>query len=553
MSIFSLKQSESDLESSNRGVADFNYDQITCVRSITGSDFPNGSQFFKWQVSGSKWWVPSKSYFRVRGTLSNGDSSKIKLSDLAAPTMNPVASLYQSVEFRMADKTVERISDYVAEIDTMDKRINKSQAWLKGVGDSISYFQPEVQKRMNSIATDGIECIDTQVVRATMVAGATSGVAIKSMLPSDVTVQITAANDFIFVSATQVLPDLMKLLGVGQQIALNDGVEKVRNITQFSTTNIYNDTFRVDGAALTAVGAAALVEQVRVGAEITYPQSSRRSQSVELIWQPSMGIFKLGHALPAGKYEMVMNPHNSNVYQQRFFETTGLAKVQGVGATNLKFNIDSMYLYLATVEGPRADDVSYLLDLECLQLQTQNITSLSGFQQTNFDVAPSNYALSVAFSSQLSGTSTLYPPQKFKADDAEMRLNRFFINYAGMSKPSPDADPQFQPGSFLDYTTQRYVDTMLQNGSYFDNASAESISEWQKRGPYYFFQWPRDGTDRSTRVNVHYQFDQTSGNLPILQTTGARGLRLMCFDHYRQVVKVSVQNGQIVAVYASFA
>ena len=68
---------------------------------------------------------------------------------------------------------------------------------------------------------------------------------------------------------------------------------------------------------------------------------------------------------------------------------------------------------------------------------------------------------------------------------------------------------------------------------------AEDISTYHDRGAYYYFSWPRDGTDRSTRVNVHQQF--TAG-------TDVANLRVLLFDHSRQVARIRVQDSRVVDV-----
>jgi len=102
--------------------------------------------------------------------------------------------------------------------------------------------------------------------------------------------------------------------------------------------------------------------------------------------------------------------------------------------------------------------------------------------------------------------------------------------------PAPDASPDFQAG--IDYTTQRYSETQIYSGAYFDTGGAETIEEWHDRGAYYYFAWPRDGTDRSTRVNVHQQFNGADVN----------NLRLLLFDHSKQIGRIRIQDGHVVDV-----
>ena len=271
---------------------------------------------------------------------------------------------------------------------------------------------------------------------------------------------------------------------------------------------------------------------------------ARKVANFELVWQPPLSIFKVGHALPSGKYELVLNPQTSSVYQKAAIESLlgGGDNTTGILATDFKFNVVDMYMYVNTVEGPRADDITYLLDLEQTRCQTEKVDTVS-FQQKNWDVSPSTYALTVAYQDLRAGTNTQVSPSKFKAYNAaltsseEIKLQRFFINYAGMNLPAPDADPNFTPT--LDYTTQRYVESQMYTGAYYDTGGCESIQQYHNRGSYYYFSWPRDGTDRSTRVNVHQQFDAAADIV---------NMRVLLFDHSKQVARIRVQSGSVVDV-----
>ena len=275
---------------------------------------------------------------------------------------------------------------------------------------------------------------------------------------------------------------------------------------------------------------------------------ARRVGEFELIWTPPLSLFKVGHAIPSGRYELVLNPQTSTSFQQRAIESIlGVASkdptIPGGAAQAFQLSVVNMYLYTATVEGPRADDITYLLDLEQTRCQSEKIDN-ANFQQKNFDVSPSTFALTCAYQDLRAGVNTALSVSKFKSYDniltpstsQELKLNRFFINYAGQNLPAPDADPTFVAGN--DYTTQRYAESQIYSGAYFDTGGAETIQEFHERGAYYYFSWPRDGTDRSTRVNVHQSF------------TGAdvANLRCLLFDHSKQVARIRVQDGRVVDV-----
>ena len=50
---------------------------------------------------------------------------------------------------------------------------------------------------------------------------------------------------------------------------------------------------------------------------------------------------------------------------------------------------------------------------------------------------------------------------------------------------------------------------------------------------------PRDGSDRSTRILVNSQF--AAG-------TDITNMRILCFDHFRSVARIRIQDGQVVQV-----
>ena len=61
--------------------------------------------------------------------------------------MGLCASLFQSSEFRIADKTVSRVSDYLPQIDALETRLSKSSSWLKSVGATTNFRNEECKSR----------------------------------------------------------------------------------------------------------------------------------------------------------------------------------------------------------------------------------------------------------------------------------------------------------------------------------------------------------------------------------------------------------------------
>jgi hypothetical protein len=544
MSIFDLKQSVGDLTSANDKMSRMTYEQHPPSRDVTGNNFPNGAIHIRFQCSGQKWWVPSRTYIRTRMSITKADgATQLDVADDVAPNMGLCANLYQSAEFRIADKTVSRIGDYMPQIDALETRLNKSKSWIDSVGNSTNWWESDITKRISDVSVDGEVVKNPQAVAVlTETRGAIGFDAAGNTNNNASYVAATGVITFT-ADAGQALPQDVRAVypagsffvyTAGTTVATSVGI-RMKVITGVNGAPAGNATSIVveRGLALDENGNTGQGNFSRI-TETSNGNPSRRIKSFEMTWQPPLSIFKIDHAMPAGKYELVLNPQTASEYKKRAIESLNADKVPGA-LGQFDVQIDDIYLYVATVDGVRADNVSYLLDLKDTRCQVDTITQ-SNFQQKNFDVSPSTYALTTCFQDERAGNLTQYSASKFKlVNNGELQLNRLFVNYAGQNKPSPDADPKFDVA--LDHTTQRYVDSMLNSGAYFDCGGAETIEEYHERGSYNYFSWPRDGTDRSTRVNVHFGFANAVANA-----------RVLLFDHSHQSATIQVRDGHVVSV-----
>lgn len=559
-SIFDLKTNTDELSSTNEGTSRMEYDQHPPTRDVVDSNFANGAIHFRFQTSGQKWWIPSRSYIRTRFSLTKGDNTPIDTAFGVAPNMGLMSNLFQSAEMRINDKVVSRVADFMPQVDALETRLTKSKSWLESVGQSTNWWEEKQSLRLVEVASDGTVVKDTVAVapaetistRVQMGFDAAGGgadaernqVAYNAITGRLVYSQGTDGNGLANFGGQFQVGDFFVFTG-----AIEGAPEGVRDV-KMEVLNIVNaNTLDVRSSGASEVVTDGRNDFIRVRPNPIAAPPSRRVQQFELTWTPPLSLFKIGHALPSGRYELVLNPQTSTSYQKRAIETilgqpSKNPQLSGAGdPANFKLSVVNMYLYCATVEGPRADDITYLLDLEQTRCQSEKI-STTDFQQVNFDVSPSTYALTVAYQDLRAGENTAISASKFKSYEAvnvptvaqEQKLDRFFINYAGQNLPAPDADPDFVAGK--DYTIQRYVETQIYSGAYFDTGGAETIEEWHDRGSYYYFSWPRDGTDRSTRVNVHQKFN----------VGDVTNMRCLLFDHSKQVARVRVQDGHVVDV-----
>jgi hypothetical protein len=527
-SIFELPSELKQVLGSTEQLAQMTFEQIPATREISSTNFSNGAISFKFSMSGQKHWIPNKSYLRTRVKLTkNLAGDQLDLSDNVAPTMAMTGCLFQSAEFRMGDKTVSRVSDNLAQVDALETRLNKSKSWLDGAGASSNFWQEDFQTRQNDVVVNpsGVN-VSTSTGRIELGYTALTQVAI-----------VAATNVLTFSVATA--PDATVVFQNGDVIEIEapTGLVRYNVVNRPSATTLKLDAY----AGLADIVAGAYVFR-RIRNSIVN-NDARKVKQFETIWQPPLSIFKVGKALPSGKYELVLNPQTAQNLQKAVIESIGADKVSGNVGADYLVEIVSMYLYIETVYGPRGDNLQYILDLEQCRSQSDSITGNS-LVQKQFDVSPSTVALTVCYQDARAGLDTRVSPTKFKSynvalDTAvETKLDRFFLQYAGKNYPSIDSDEVLNGAEQKDWTTQRYVEAQLYSGAWFDTGSAESANDYKNRGFYIHYKTPRDSTDRSTRVSVNSQFSSMS----IADTAN---LKVLLFDHSKQLARVTVEEGQI--------
>lgn len=402
---FDLAESISELPPINDGVVKPQYRQVNCQKSIEGTAFASGQQSFRFNVSGSTWWDPTKTYFSFRVRLAQQtDGFPITALTGYAPAMGLISNLYQSIELRMGGKVVQRISQFVPQCDSLITRATRSGSWMDQFGESVNFWASEYAQRQ----------------------------------------------------------------GESNRVPGNPG-----NTTRF-----------------------------------------------ELCWKPPLMLFHTcDKYLPSGDYELVLNPQPESQYRLLSFEAGAIDPIPNYG--NNAMSIDRVHLNVATVEGPRMDNGKFALSLEHIECQSNKLLS-ANLSQTNFSVSSATKALVVAYQDQRLNTGEMSSSKYTISEDANpqtgtpnpdnrigaLKLTRLYVQYDGLQRPSPDADPSVtttaNTGKYE--ITERYYETMAETGLMYDDAGPESIQDWVRRGPYYYFNWNRDSRSGATRVVVNQEF-----------------------------------------------
>lgn len=553
-SIFNLKTSTEELSSLNEGTSLLQHDQIAPSRSVAGSAFPSGVINFKFQTSGQKWWKANSSYLRTRivlgkpGTDDNG-SSPLDYSDDIAPNMNILAGMFQSMTFKMNGKKLSVIEDFVAQVDTLKKRTTLSKSTIDSIGNATSFWDPQFKTRQQQVIVDGNNQIIAPIVTpkltpAGSVPSSSNGLgydALATVAVSAVGVLTFAANGGAALPLNAVTWAVGDLIEIARGGVVGTVQYRVSAILSATTLQLNNQPY--------VVMAATTLPFSRIREVAIKDNTSRRATAVEIIWTPPLSVFELAEGLPAGDFELSMMPQSASTYKRTAIQSVGSDKTPNTSLTatptvgsDYQFSVVDMFLYTKMIDGPRYDNGTFLLDLDQISCQAEKVSG-TNFAAVGFDVSPSSYALTVAYQDLRTGTDTRVSVSQFRAWNAgftateELKVSRFHINYAGQTKPNPDADPAYSASK--DYTVQRYVDTQIDTGAITDTGGCETLDEWRERGAYYYYAWPRDGTDRSTRVTVKSSFDTGSD---------VANMRVLLFTHSKSVARVTVVDGRVESV-----
>lgn len=570
--LFDIPRSPAELASANMGLSNAQYRQITATRAIQGDNFTNGVIQFAFETDGVSYWAPKLSYFRMRVTYSEvranaGPALPPLTKGDIAPVENLMASLFKSIEIRMGGVVIERIGERLPQLDALKIRMTKPQPFMQTLGRTANILDYDWQSRQQIIAVDGYE-----VDRKTWDPKYAPNPLTQVQAGFDVLNQLNyAAATELFTwtanggAAVDILNGAMALREGDVMVSAVAADPDLRIVKILSATTGLAEPFGNNVAGnISYAGAVAAITIQKL--HTASRNDTTGKNTIEIIWQPPMGFFSLSHAiLPGAKTLFELNPSNISQFKADAIQSFAASRVavKPLQANNLvgdfDFSVDRFEFYMYQLDGPRADDEDYYLDIMNTRVQIENMpTSAVSLQQKNFDVNGRTTALTLAFQDQEEGSNTLFSRSQFKIRTAapaaiggegspggqDLLLRRMYITYGNKQKPQPDFDGQFvtvQGDSLVNQTNflvQRYIDTALQQGSYGLEGATETYEEWLKRGPYYHFQWPQDATAQHTRVNVSYQFARTF-------EPADSAHKMLLFSHWRTSFHLFNRDGKL--------
>ena len=642
MSIYNLPTSEEQLSSWVEKTQHAGTQQHAAIANVVGEQFGNQDIRIPFLVAGNRWWLPSKSYLRLRCRVTNGKGDGPPAPPAPgipaiAPSMGFCASLFQSAEFAIRGVTVSRLTDFVPQADQYWKRTQKSHQWMKTIGESVDFEELSFDQRadywQNQYATSGLVNtkystladymqrnapalgLQPSVVFTFTTGAAGTGNLVRAQgcrlvvtmggLGGNTNLLFEVGTRFFFqngrgfgVADRQVNTSAAFVAFTITSVACEDAVPTPASVYTYQVDvsnfqSLYAYSVRNTAGApavyagleeieVTFNGNQDLVAQQNQFGDCLIEYDERvhiepfDGQAFEICWQPPLSVFGLNHALPSMSCELILKARPGVNYSIAGISTRPATYTTPAGPTreitygsvasptSVRLTVDNLYFYSYQMESDRLDDGTFMLDLQELNVTTQNLQrGNASMQQLNYLVSPSTYQVGVAFQDSRAGTSTAvplttlayhqnatqpaagFPPvigslnQMYNNTD----LTRMFLQYGNRTFPQPDMEPQFNvKGSAvrgtspngIAYLTQRWLESCMATGQYWAPGGPEPFAEWLTKGPIYVFPTLRDPTDRSTNLVVNAQFSNTPP-----------AANCFVFTMSRKVATIRIANGAV--------
>ena len=499
--------------------------------------FPGSDITFDFTLSGNQHWLPSRSFVVIRDSLYKGrlvggqanTPDQPNLNDNIAPSLNCQDNLWDGCQLTIGGFSLGSRTKLAPQISAINKRVMKSASWLEGAGKSAHTWDARFDKRQNDVVKRGI-IGDPVAETFDALAG---------------TITVVAATSAL-VGAASLFTEQLK---VGDEIITDTNIGGVVQVLKIkSIADNTNATITSSENVLQAAGTTY--------SKISQGYASSRSNKNERIYVPPLGVFHQGKALPPARYELILRPKPDTVYKQSAVESLAAVTIQG-GArdganaltnTHVEYLVDDIVFYIAVVDNHERvpDKMTYVLDLEETEVLPRKISGESTVQE-NFTVSKSSFALTVALQSKQAGRNTLFSPSRMVVSgDHQNELETLRVDYAGQSRPQPNAIPAFKQdvNSHIDYQTYRYAENAVEDLAYYDTGGVQTKDDWREMGPIYHFQWRRVGDDISTNVDVEVNYPRFANG---------EQENLMLFHHFKRVIEMTVESGQVTQFLAQDA
>jgi hypothetical protein len=539
---------------------EINYVQVPPQRQANDSagspsQFSQGVMLFQFNVGKGQCIFWDRSYFTITAELKGSGvftatNSKPSISELIALSDNWCGNLFDSCYVNLGGQSVSNITNYLAQANALDTRVNSSQAWLKSIGQSASYDNANFSSRVNATSA--------QLVAPTLPRGANADpnlVECRGFSGLSLEEGKTCYRKPILPTATLTTATLTALdpsetfTGTGTALSTSDiGSTIVISGTPATIVRVVTaeggatQLIAIDAPITGFITAAVTADWYLIQRNLT--TSTEGHNYVQGFWQPTMcGIFKHHEPMGAMDAQIMLNPSAS-------YKLNAVESVPGYAGSD--FQIKSINFYACVGKMVIPDTVQTLfLDEYMLQSRTCTTNDVN----TNLTVPPSTDTIYVWLQSGKTGQSVLFPPSSFKAEgNAEQNISRLQLTYANQTKPSVVWQSEYTNniGNNLasrNVLTQFYTQSLLETDRYFDNGGAESFNDWLARGCLFAFHFEKAKENLATQLQLQALYsDPTGTNADGVVVPFPTDSRIFVAAKYSRTVEVVTAGGMVTNV-----
>lgn len=548
--------------------------QIAPNRPIDHAAFVSGNISFKFAAAArDMWFVAAESYLRMRVRLSWKDDSvqaverPLDAADGVAPALNLGQALFDNIDFLLGGKSVSSNTNYVPEIATLRARRDLSDAWLMGIGDTATMWKDFKSRQarvcLGTSSNGGLDYTDFPMYQMCNMSDLNQ-------------IQLDGAGraDFTTGTGTPIAGvDLREVLLPGDEIWVHTGTGMKSHgvITEVHLNHVLHlspDTAVVPASNLANIIGPPTTGTFMIRRYSTLGVGSSHYPEFEIAFRPPSALFySLKTAMPqSGEMELRLHPSLSYKYNavEVVNESQIVPWVQGTAGYH--FDVLEMYFYAMETRGPEWNGGKYFLDLEEVDAQVNQITTVSN-QQSSFNVPPKTNAVTVAFTDSRTISDARASVTKFnsygqslqtfgaavptvvqerymlrsgKIAPVNHRVRDFQMQYAGRQFPplrsdelltGPDEQGVGVPARFpVNYLTQSWFDALIWNGKSGAQTAQEDQVTWLERGMYFHFMVDKPSENNATSLNITQRFDATDADISNTQ--------IIIFTHTRVIVEV---------------
>jgi len=259
----------------------------------------------------------------------------------------------------------------------------------------------------------------------------------------------------------------------------------------------------------------------------------------DMVWLPGcLSLFNQPNLIPPTSSHQITFAVDAD-FMKKMIESDDNANYYNAAADDsYRINISEFVLYLCMVEGvdtAKGEEISF----NCSSVDCHVKPAISDFYGT-YTVKPSTYKFAFATqSSQTPGTveRQKLPPTIFRATDgSDTAITTLRVKYAGRTEP----DGQYNDS--ISQPRRHIMDEMLQNGKFYTNNTAESLTENIKTlGQIYTFDFTKLINERSTNAEVYCKNSMTPANANYLLFT----------EYIKNIILKYNENSEISEVFVS--